>query len=161
MAGYGTNAGFDTWLAAEGYVLSEAAPTRDVLRQRGSVYIDGLYGRRFPGSPTDGLEQDRQWPRTGATAYGTSIADDVIPAAVITASYYAAYQEALSPGALSAQASGSAKLKREKIDVLEREFFEGTGDDLYNATPRFGYIEGLLSPFLTAWAGGYGAILVV
>ena len=68
MAGYGDDSGLAAYLAAQGYVLPEGAATLAVLRQRGSDYLDGLYGAQFRGVPTDGVTQERAWPRTGATA---------------------------------------------------------------------------------------------
>lgn len=161
MAGYGDDAGFAAWLLAEGYVLPGGGPTPAVLRQRGSSYIDGLYGIRFPGKPTGGYAQERAWPRTGATAYGAAIPDDEIPVPVVNASYYAAYREGTKAGSLAATAQGSKKVASEKVDVIEMKYFESKGDDLYANTPRFSYIEGLLAPFITTGVGRYGAILVV
>src|SRR5690606_6584840 len=113
MAGYGTDDGFSAWLTARGYSLPDDAPAPAVLRQLGSDYIDGVYGLRFRGAPTDGIAQERAWPRTGATANTTAIPDDTIPAAVINASYAAAYHEALNPGALAAATTGGGQVKRE------------------------------------------------
>ena len=67
MAGYGDDDGFQAFLTANGYTLPDGAPAAAVLRQRGSVYVDGTYSLRFSGSPTGGAAQEREWPRTGAT----------------------------------------------------------------------------------------------
>lgn len=150
MSGYGDDTGLDAWLASNGYVLPPGAPTKPVLRQRGSSYIDGLYGPRFGGNPTGGFAQERAWPRSGAIAFGQAIPDDLIPVPVINSSYAAAYYEAQNPGALQAVASGQAQIKREKTDVLETEYFVGSGDALADATPLLSAVEGLLAPFLTA-----------
>lgn len=72
MAGYGDDEGFATWLAENGYTLPDGAPLPVVLRQRGSAYLDATYGPRFVGVPTD-PEQEREWPRTGATIFGTAL----------------------------------------------------------------------------------------
>jgi hypothetical protein len=163
MAGYGTDEGFTAWLASNGYVLPGTAPAADILRQRGSVYIDGEYGPKFPGTPVDILNQERAWPRTGAIVSGVTIPVDLVPQAVINASYFAAYQEGLKPGSLIAKASGSGVIKREKIEgAVETEYFENKGDAVSNATVRFSHIEGLLAPFLgSSRYGHYGAVLVV
>jgi hypothetical protein len=159
MAGYGTDQGFEDWLTLNGYVLSVSAPAPAILRQRGSVYIDGLYGERFTGSPTGEHAQERQWPRTDAVfgRAGTAIDENTIPAQVIEASYFAAYQEGLSPGSLSVSASGAGRVKRQKVDVVEREFFEGSGNAAADATPVFSQIEGLLAPLLMASATSLNA----
>lgn len=150
MAGYGDDSGFNSWLSENGYVLPGDAPTPAILRQRGSVYIDGQYGSQFTGSPTGGFAQERAWPRTGATAYRASIPDDVVPTAVIQASYHAALYEAQNPGGLAVSATGTGNIKREKTDVLETEYFAGSGDALADATPTLSAVEGLLAPFLIA-----------
>ena len=151
MAGYGDDSGLTAWLAAEGRTLPSGAPTAAVLRQRASVYIDAVYGPRFYGVPTDSITQDRAWPRTGAKAYGQGIASDVIPAAVVQASYVAAYEEAISPGSLSV--TGSGGIKREKVGSLEVEYFEAASQDLKDAAarrvaPPILAIDGLLAPFM-------------
>lgn len=161
MAGYGDDSGLADWLAANGYTLPSGAPTPAVLRQRGSDYIDGLYGPRFRGFPTDGVTQDRAWPRTGATAYGSSIADDLIPTAVINASYAAAWYEANNPGSLAVAASAAGAIKREKVGPLETEYFEGSGDAAGDATLKISTVEGLLAPFLIPGAvPGFGILSV-
>lgn len=148
MTGYGTDEDFEAWAATNGYTVPET-PSVAVLRQRGSAYLDGLYGPRFSGLPTDGFSQERAWPRTAAEAYGVSIPSDEVPLAIEQASYFAAYQEALKPGSLAVSASQGGALKRKKIEGLEKEFFEGSGDAVADATLRFSAIEGLVAPFLT------------
>lgn len=148
MAGYGTDQGFADWLAVNGYELPPGALAPAVLRQRGSAYIDGLYGARFLGLPTDPLSQERAWPRTGATVHRTAIPSDTIPAAVINASYAAAYHEALNPGGLAVAVTPAQQVKREKVDVLEVEYFAGSGDAVADATPILTAVEGLLAPVL-------------
>lgn len=149
MAGYGSEEGLTTFLTDNGYTLPVGAPAPAVLRQRGSAYLDGLYGPRFVGTPTDGFTQERAWPRTDAEAYGTAIPSNTVPVAIEHASYFAAYQEAVSPGSLSVVANASAAIKREKIDVIETEYVTGSGDALKDATPVLSAIEGLVAPFLT------------
>ena len=149
MAGYGDDAGFEAWLIDNGHAVPEGVVPVAALRQRGSAYIDGLYGPRFSGLPTGGFTQERAWPRTGATAHGQSIPDTLVPAAIIQASYAAALHEATSPGALSATASAAGVIKREKVDVLEVEYAAGSGDALKDATPMLLAVEGLLAPFLS------------
>lgn len=150
MAGYGTDQGFADWLTMHGHVLPESAPAPAILRQRGSQYIDGLYGSRFSGQPTGGFTQDRAWPRSDASAHGQTIPADVIPVAVEQAAYAAALQEAIRPGSLSVTATSSGALKRKKIDVIEKEYFEGSGDAVADNTLRLSAVEGLLAPYFSA-----------
>lgn len=148
MAGYGDDSAFTAWLAANGYELPEAAPTPAILRQRGAAYVDGLYGPRARGVPAGGYAQERAWPRTGATAYGSAIPDDIIPDAWVQASYHAALYEAENPGGLAVVATGAGAIKREKTGPLETEYFEGSGNAATDATPILSAVEGLVAPFV-------------
>lgn len=160
MSGYGTDPEFNAWLADNGYVLPEGAPTPAVLRQRGSAYVDGAYASRFPGQPADGYSQERQWPRIGAVdRFGNAIPSDLIPDAVIKASYQAAYLEATKPGSLSAVISGNKVISRVKAGSVEVEYAAADESDTAKAaTPVVTAIEGLLANLLT-WP--MPAVLVV
>ena len=150
MAAYGDDAGFEAWLAEQGYVLPDDAPTAAVLRARGSIYVDS-YEKFWTGQRTGGVMQELGWPRTGATVNCTMpVPNDVIPPAVITASYRAAWLEAETPGILkgSSGTSGS-RVRRQKVDVIEREFFDD-GKAEIGGGPSFidSQIDGLLSQFI-------------
>lgn len=150
MAGYGEDEAFEAWLEANGIDLPSDAPEPAVLRERGSAYVDGLYGPRARGVPTGGYAQSRAWPRTGATAYGSAIPDDVIPVAWIEASYQAAAYEGANPGGLAAVSTGQAVRRvREKVGSLETEteYFEG-GDAEVSGATVLSAVEGLVAPFI-------------
>lgn len=161
MAGYGSDGAFTAWLTSNGLTLPEAAPSPAILRLRGSQYIDGLYGSQFPGQPAGGFDQERAWPRTGAKAHGQDIPDDVIPKAIEHASYHAAYQEGLEPGSLSVVASASGAIKREKVEGLETEYFEASGDAVADGLVRISAVEGLMAPFLRTSAPASLGVWVV
>lgn len=148
MAGYGDDTAFAAWLTANGYTLPVGAPAPAILRQRGSAYVDGLYGSRARGVPTGGYAQERAWPRIGATAYASAIPDDAIPAAWIEASYHAGLYEAENPGGLAVVVTGAGAIKMEQVGSLKTEYFEGSADAIGNATPMLSAVEGLLGPFL-------------
>jgi hypothetical protein len=162
MAGYGDDSAFEAWLEENGYSLPAGAPLPAVLRQRGSVYVDGLYGIRFVGEKTGGWEQERAWPRIDAYAGGTAIPDEVVPLPVIHASYEAALQEAREPESLSLIGSAAERVKREKVEgAVEVEYQQASSDEFASAiTPVMTVIEGLLAPFLRP-VGGFPSILVV
>lgn len=150
MAAYGDDAGFEAWLAEQGHELPDDAPTPAVLRARGSIYVDS-YEKFWTGQRTGGVMQELGWPRTGATVNCTMpVPDDLIPLAVIAAAYRAAWLEAETPGILkgSAGTSGS-RVKRQKVDVIEREFFDD-GKAEIGGGPSFidSQIDGLLSQFI-------------
>jgi hypothetical protein len=159
MAGYGSNEGLEDWLTARGRTLPDGADP-DVLRQLGSDYVDATYADVWPGRPTGGVEQERAWPRTGAAANWQTIASDVIPLAIVNASYAAAWQEAQRAGALAASVAPGRAVKRKKLDVLETEYFQGSGDAVADATTRFSEVEGLVKPYLASQARGVGIWVV-
>lgn len=150
MAGYGTDEGLDTWLAANGYTLPDGAAANAVLRQRGSVYIDGTYGLRFPGTPTGGATQDRAWERTGATdRWGNALDPNTVPTRVIEASYMAAYLEAETPGILAATYTpGTNKVLTEVKGIKWEVVGDANGSEAMVMISTV--IEGLLAPLLTA-----------
>lgn len=154
MAGYGTDEGFAAWAAAAGHTVP--AGTVAAARQRGSTYIDGAYGPRFAGTPTAGVDQEREWPRTGATdRFGTVLASTFIPQRVVHASYEAALQELREPGSLSVVGSTALRVKRERVDgAVEVEYHApGSGSLAAEMTPVITTIEGLLAPLLRSSAG--------
>lgn len=122
MAGYGDDTSYGTWLTENGLPAPADGVAVAVLRQRGSTYLDGLYGPKFSGQPTDGFAQDRAWPRVGAEAHCQPIPSDLVPLAIVHASYFAAHQEQTQPGSLSVAATAAGAVKRRKIDVVEIEF---------------------------------------
>lgn len=150
MAAYGDDAGFATWLDEQGYVLPGTAPSPAVLRARGSAYVDG-YEAFWTGYRTGVVMQELAWPRTGATVNCVqAIPDDVIPPSVINAAYRAAWLEASTPGILAGPATTpGARVKRQKVDVIEREFFDD-GKKEVGGGPSFidSQIDGWLSAFI-------------
>ncbi len=153
MAGYGSDEAFEAWATAAGHELPDGQLS--AARQRGSTYIDALYGDRFTGAPTAGVDQDRAWPRTGASAYGSALASDLVPARVVNASYEAALIELRAPGSLTIVTDPAKRVKRQKVDTIEREFFE-PGDIDGGGAPVSSVIEGLLAPLLAVEAPGIG-----
>ncbi len=159
MAGYGSDEGFEAWLEQSGYATSTGDLTIAQLRQRGSDYVDALFEPRLPGYRAGGLDQERAWPRTGAEANGSAIPSSTIPMAWINASYHAALHESANPGSLAVAVVASQQVKRKKLDVLETEYFGGSGDLVGDATVRLSAVDGLLSPFFARAAAG--AVFVV
>lgn len=148
MAGYGDDSGFTAWLNDNGYSLPVDGPTAAVLRNRGSQYIDAVYGSRFLGSVVD-ASQERQWPREGAVVNGKLLPSNIVPAAVINASYQAAWQEAIEPGSLTAIGSASGAVKRVKVGQIEKEYQQAKDDGSAAwLTPLISIVDGMLAPFL-------------
>lgn len=153
MAGYGDKDAAQAYWTAAGYVVPDGTTDAQITAalQRGSLVID-RYEQKFPGRRTGGFAQERAWPRTGAsTYYGEAIPEADIPAAIINASYEAAFLELTNPGSLSPVVTGSATVKREKVGQLEVEYSVGSTvsveDIVANATPVVTSIDGLLWTF--------------
>jgi len=156
--GYGDDISFGLWLASMGYTLPSDSPGPAVLRARGSAYLDSLYEEMWSGQRTDGVNQANGWPRTGASLNCTiAIADDVIPLAVVNASYRAAWLEASSPGILFGSAvTPGERVRREKVDgAVEVEYFDdgksATGAAVSFVDPA---IDGALRQFICDQSGG-------
>lgn len=142
---YGTDDGFREWLDEQGISLS-AATSLAILRARGSAYIDALYGARFVGVPTS-VDQPDQWPRSGAVVHKRAVPDDLVPLAVIHASYRAAVVEAQGISLTRTFDPTVAQVKRSKVDVIEEEFFAPPADAAA-AAPVIAGLDGMLAPFL-------------
>lgn len=124
---------------------------------RASSSIDGLYGDQFPGKKAGGRDQILAWPRTGAYDHcaDENIPDDEIPLAVEYATYAAALQELIEPGSLSPIVTPGRVTKREKVDVIEREFFgPERGPDADSMRPVLSTVEDALRCLLSASGGG-------
>jgi hypothetical protein len=160
MPGYGSDDGFTAYMSANGYTVP--AGSIPAARARGSLYIDGAYADRFPGSPTGGMEQERAWPRTGAVdAYGNAVAHDAIPTRVVQASYEAALLELQTPGSLAVIATANERIKRMKAGSIELEYADNASTSaVVGAIPMSTRIEGLLAPLIDP-ARALPAILVV
>ncbi|WP_127524589.1 DnaT-like ssDNA-binding protein [Mesorhizobium sp. Z1-4] len=148
MAGYGSDAAYEAWLTEQGYTVPETAPSSTIQRQRASVYIDATYEARFPGERTS-ASQERAWPRSGATLFGSDLATSAIPQQVIDASYMAAYLSANSLLVLSVSTDPNQRVKRQKVDTIEREFFEPGGGSFAAPYARTNsLIDGMLYPLI-------------
>ncbi len=148
MATYGTAGGFDAWLSLNGYSLLSGSLSNEALLNRAAQYVDAVYGSRFLGSMVDPL-QERQWPRERAIVNGKLLPSDVVPPAVINASYQAAYQEGLKPGSLTAIGTSSGAVKRVKVGQIEKEYQTAKDDGTASAiTPLISIVDGMLAPFL-------------
>lgn len=152
MAGYGDDQGFSDWLASQGLNLPVGAPTPAVLRQIGSDYVDAAYEHGLTCSTrTGGWSQERAWPRTGHKINGQPGPPDLIPPAWVNASYRAAYLQASEAGWAQGGRDPSRVTKREKVDVIEREFFAaGDAGEVGNAAPGFN-VDPLIDGWLSAW----------
>lgn len=154
MTPYGTEAGFTEYAAAMGYTVPDGAVLPAIVR--GSVYVDGVYGDRFTGRPTD-PNQDRAWPRTGAAVFGSTLASDIVPKRVEHAAYEAALAELRAPGSLSIVVTPNKRIVEVKAGSAGVRYSD-QGDAVDGAIPVLTVVEGLLAPLL---AQPMPAIMVV
>lgn len=155
MAAYGTDEGMIDWLAAQGLELPAGAdPT--VLRQVGSNYVDAAYGAKLScSSRTGGWDQELEWPRTGHYINGQEVPADLIPPAWVNAAYRAAYLTALTPGWATTGIDSTRQTRREKVDVIEREFFapaEAAGSSVAPGAPSDSLVNAMVLPWLCTGA---------
>lgn len=152
MESYGSDDGFNAWLAGQGLELPADSPAVAVLRQIGSSYVDAAYGAKLSCSQrTGGFMQELEWPRKNHVVNGELVPDDLIPAAWVNASYRAAYLQATQPGWATTGVDASRQTKREKVDVIEREFFaasEAAGSSVAPGMPSDSILNGMVLPFL-------------
>jgi hypothetical protein len=136
----------------ENYGLSEWASASTTNQTtavfRGMAYVETFDFKGEKYSWDDPLE----WPRTG-------VYDDInlepeyeeyyqeIPKGLKNAVCRAAYEEVVSPGVL--QSSVSSNIKREKIDVIETEYFANQLSVTVYRTIE-GFLKGLLNSSNTA-----------
>lgn len=149
---YGTDQEFTAWLSAQGLTLPAASPAVAVLRQLGSSYIDAAYEWRLQCSRrAGGFSQELAWPRVGHRSNGDSVPSDLIPQAWVNASYRAGYLNAVTPGWSTGSVDATRQTKREKVDVIEREFFssaDAPGSDAAPGMPSDSIINGMVLPWL-------------
>lgn len=144
---HATSAGGAAWLAG-----TESAKEAALIRA--SRALDGMYGKRYPGTPTAGRAQKLGWPRIGAYDHCAqeALPSDEVPVEVEEATYALALVELQTPGASTPTFTPGAVNKREKVDVIERERFgpaDGVMLTLENQRAKLAEVEDLLRCILT------------
>lgn len=144
---HATTAGGAAWLAG-------TEPAREAALIRASRALDGMYGKRYPGTPTAGRAQPLGWPRIGAYDHCTQeeLPSDEVPVEVEEAAYALALVELQNPGASTPTFAPGAVNKREKVDTIERERFgpaDGVMLTLENQRAKLAEVEDLLRCILT------------
>ena len=123
--------------------LSGSTAEKEATIRRVNTYMMGL---PWAGSLTHGYAQSVPFPRTGLTG----VPSGAIPPVVIQAQHMLARAEHKTIGALSPDASQGGQVKREKLDVLEVEYFAPASADASRVLVT-GALE-LLAPYLKAGA---------
>lgn len=146
---YGTHEGFDAYFLARGITISPSLHV-DVINASllvASEWIDNNFRAYFPGLKTGLRDQEREWPRTGATDYYTyAIPADTIPVEVENATYELALIEAKTPGSLSVNYTPE-KYKSVSIDgALSVEYVQFSNSQ--DIQTKFRKVQEILSNIL-------------
>lgn len=133
----------DTYHAARGNAAwTGTDAVKEAALRKAVAYLDGHYRNRLKGVMVDPVNQLLAWPRYDVVIDGINIASDTIPQKLKDA------QCELALIALTADLAPnvSAGIKREKVDVLETEYFAGTpaGTTVYTAVNNL--LSDLLKP---------------
>lgn len=94
---------------------------KEAALRKAAAYLDGHYCNRFKGGQSQPLLQSMQWPRAGVEICGYPAPGDYIPPRLKDA------QCELALISLTADLAPNvaAGVKREKLDVIETEYFAG------------------------------------
>lgn len=135
--------GNSAWAAA-------ALADQESAMRRGTLWLDGAYRKRWPGTRVNGRSQAREWPRDDATDLeGSTIDPLTIPQEVIYAQFEAALVELVSPGTLSPAVSAATVVKSEKVGPLTTEYAVSETSGVDSQYPTLGVVERLLSGIVT------------
>lgn len=106
------------------------------------AYLDGHYRNRLKGIMVDPIKQNLAWPRYDVVIDGVTLARSPIPQRI----RYAQCELALIALSADLAPNVSAGVKREKVDVLETEYFAGApaGTTVYTAVNNL--LSDLLKP---------------
>lgn len=161
---YVTVAEADAYHRKMGNAAWPAAPVGDEDRElaakeaalrRSALFLDAYALPRLTaagGGEKKRHDQALLFPRTGAVDFsGAPLDRDSVPDAYKNAQCEAALL-AFTGVRLTPEAEAGPLLKRKKIDVLEKEWFEGS----YGAKPVFGWLDSLLSGLFGPAAGHCG-----
>lgn len=100
---YATLAACDAYHAALGRATwSGSDPLKEQALRRATLWLDGVYRRRWSGERSYRRNQSREWPRSNAYDIQDNVLDPItIPPEVVNATCEAALRELVKPGSLS------------------------------------------------------------
>lgn len=147
------------YAAGRGVTLGDDAAVT-VLLNKAMDYIESFraqyQGRKTYPTGAHPAPQALQWPRKGVRIDGLVWASDAIPAELKAALCQTIIEAHTRPDGNLAPSSDGKVVKREKVDVIEREFM--TYDELGNNVPgslSYPAVDWLLEPLF----GSYGLSL--
>ncbi len=150
---YGTVDGYRVYCIARNSLNSNESDDKILAALLvASEWIDASYRNSFPGLKVGLREQEREWPRTGATdIYGYAISENSVPTEVENATYEATHREIENRGSLSIDYT-PAKYKSASVQgavsVEYRQF-----DSAMETQTRINVVDQMLSPVLTGYGG--------
>lgn len=103
--------------------LSTDNAVLEALLINSTIYLE-QFRTKYQGAMVS-ADQVLQWPRSGVSVNGFDIGSDAIPAQLKNAQMQTAL-ESVSADLFGSVTTG-ASIKKEKVDVLEVEYFEGGG----------------------------------
>jgi hypothetical protein len=136
---------FEAYVVRMGYDTDEeivsAAPTRrEAMLRRGFIFIDGTYEARLTGQRMSET-QAGAFPRLECFYLdGRPVPEGTVPIEWKNAQAEAAIL-GLQGTPLTVERAQGGRVRREKVDVIETEWFEEPADD----TPVFGWIDTILA----------------
>lgn len=130
--------------------LSLTTAEKEEALRRATDYIEQVYGLSFKGVRVT-RAQALNWPRYDVEIYGYYNDSNIIPVQLKNAQIELAYKAA--QGDLSPDLE--QQVKREKVDVLEVEYMDGS-----TQVKRFRAIDNLLAPLLANMPSGVSRKLV-
>ena len=153
---YGTVNGFNAYFEERATV--PATNDDDRIKAgliKASEWLDAVYRRSFPGYKVGQREQEREWPRNGATdIYGYNVDPTVPPREIIYATYEAALRELASPGTLSMDYT-PPKYKQASVSGAVSVTYS-TFDNVREVQMKFARIDEILSGILSTYGDGSG-----
>jgi hypothetical protein len=144
---------------ADAYGLDYSSNSDGEVEQairRGTAFIDGTYGSRWPGDAVNGREQTLDWPRVKAEdVAGNDVPSDAVPKEVVTATSQASWRELVAPRSLQPDLArgGAIKRKRSRAEPVESEteYFPGAV-----AGSTYTEIDDTLAPLIGRQTQGQG-----
>jgi hypothetical protein len=138
---YIDDAYFQAYALSRGVTLPATESERDILLTKAMDYIEG-FRSQFEGQKTDS-NQDLQFPRTNVYIDGVEIGKNTIPVELKKAQAQTAI-ESLSFDLF--YVSDGTNVKKEKLDTLEVEYFQGGS----SSSPVLGSVDVYLSVLFKA-----------
>lgn len=139
--------GYDEWPQPPASTPSDPTPVdtnlskKEAMLRRGALYIDNVYGILSVGYKKNS-NQGLLFPQIGAFYWnGMPVDPDSIPIEYKKAQMEVARLAYAGVALTITIGAGERELKRKKIDVIEKEWFESDKDSLYGT---FGWIDALL-----------------